>query len=219
MRILLVDDHPLFLDGLKNLLTARGLQVVGTAHDGLEALAKARSLHPDLILMDIQMPRCDGLCATRLIMAELPEMKIVMLTMSADDDDLFEAIKSGASGYLLKTEDTEEFFSRLLDLEHGEPPLSPGLAARVLRLFNRLQVSRLTGSADVKSDELPGETLSPRELEVLTLVAHGMTYKEVGVQLHLSERTIKYHMGEIIARLHLDNRAQVVDYARRAKII
>jgi DNA-binding NarL/FixJ family response regulator len=219
MRILLVDDHPLFLDGLKNLLIGRGLQVVGTAHNGLEGLEKARKLHPDVILMDVQMPVCDGLCATRLITAELPEIKIVMLTMSSDDDDLFEAIKSGASGYLLKANDTEDFFSRLLEIEHGEPPLSPGLAARILRLFSRLQVGRLTGSHDVSSDGPPDEPLSPRELEVLTLVAQGMTYKEVGGQLHLSERTIKYHMGEIIARLHMENRAQVIEYARRSGLI
>jgi two-component system NarL family response regulator len=219
LRILLVDDHPLFLDGLKNLLIGRGLQVVGIAHNGLEGLEKARTLHPDVILMDVQMPVCDGLCATRLITAELPEIKIVMLTMSSDDDDLFEAIQSGASGYLLKADDTEEFFSRLLELEHGEPPLSPGLATRILRLFSRLPAGRLTGTDDPSADGPPGEPLSPRELEVLVLVAQGMTYKEVGAQLHLSERTIKYHMGEIIARMHLDNRAQVIEYARRTKLI
>ena len=219
MKILLVDDHPLFLDGLKNLLTGRGLTVVGTAHNGLEAFDKARNLRPEVILMDIQMPVCDGLCATKLITAELPEMKIVMLTMSSDDDDLFEAIKSGACGYLLKTEDTEEFFMRLMELEHGEPPLSPGLAARILRLFSRQQFGHLTGLNRLNEDGPPSEPLSPRELEVLTLVAQGMTYKEVGAQLHLSERTIKYHMGEIIARLHLGNRAQVIEYARRTKLI
>lgn len=218
-RILLVDDHPLFLDGLKNLLTARGVQVVGAAHNGLEAFEKARNLHPDVILMDIQMPVCDGLCATRLITAELPEIKIVMLTMSSDDDDLFEAIKSGASGYLLKTEDTEEFFHLLMELERGEPPLSPGLAARILRMFGRQQAGQLTGADHVGDDGLPLEPLSPRELEVLTLVAHGMTYKEAGAQMHLSERTIKYHMGEIIARLHMDNRAQAIEFARRTKLI
>ncbi len=98
MKVLLVDDHPLFIDGLKNMLTARGVEVVGKARDGLEALEKARSLSPDLVLMDIQMPRCDGVSATRLIKAERPEIRIVMLTMSAEDEDLFAAIKSGACG-------------------------------------------------------------------------------------------------------------------------
>ena len=212
MRILLVDDHPLFLDGLKNLLNARGVQVVGTARHGLEALEKARSLRPEVILMDIQMPVCDGLTATRLITAELPEIKIVMLTMSSDDENLFEAIKSGAFGYLLKTQDTEEFFIQLMDVARGEPPLSPGLASHILKQFSRQQIS-----ATAKPSE--GEFLTPRELEVLILIAKGLTYKEVGAKLGLSERTIKYHMGEIIARLHLENRAQVIEYARRSGLV
>jgi len=216
VKILLVDDHPLFLDGLKNLLSGRGLQVVGTACNGLEALEKARTLHPEVILMDIQMPVCDGLTATRLISAELPAIKIVMLTMSGDDDDLFEAIRSGAYGYLLKTEDTEVFFNKLIDIEHGEPPLSPGLAARILRLFNRQQLEQSESATRLSGDGQLGRFLSPREMEVLTLVSHGLTYKEVGAELHLSERTIKYHMGEIIARLHLESRAQVIEYARRS---
>jgi DNA-binding NarL/FixJ family response regulator len=219
LRVLLVDDHPLFLDGLKNLLSGRGITVVGVARNGLEALESTRNLHPNVILMDIQMPVCNGLCATRFIMAEFPETKIVMLTMSDDDDDLFDAIRSGACGYLLKTEDTEEFFSRLMELEHGEPPLSPGLAARMLKLFSRQPFAQLTGVREGSDNAPQVEPLSPRELEVLALVAQGMTYKEVGAQLHIAERTVKYHMGEIIARLHLENRAQVVEYARRSKLI
>src|SRR5512136_1518630 len=132
MKTLLVDDHALFLDGLKNLLTLRGVEVVGTARDGMEALEKARTLHPEIILMDIQMPNLDGLAATRLIKAELRDVKIVMLTMSAEDEDLFEAIKNGACGYLLKTLDVDEFFSLFVGLARGEVPLSPGLAGRVL---------------------------------------------------------------------------------------
>jgi DNA-binding NarL/FixJ family response regulator len=214
MRVLLVDDHPLFRDGLKNLLTARGVQVVGTAQDGWEALEKARCLHPEVILMDIQMPGCDGLAATRLIQAEMPGIKIVMLTMSSEDEDLFAAIKSGARGYLLKTLDTEEFFGRLMEVEQGEAPLSPGLAARILQHFGQ-QLSAVRAAGERPANE----PLTSREVEVLTLVAQGLTYKEVGVKLHLGERTIKYHMSEIIARLQLENRAQVLDYARRAGII
>ena len=137
MKVLLVDDHPLFLDGLKNLLTTRGVQVVGCARDGLEGLDKARTLHPDVILMDIHMPRLDGLATLRLIKAELPEIRIVTLTMLAEDEDLFEAIKSGACGYLLKTQDTDEFFALLQDVARGEVALSPGLAARILSEFGR----------------------------------------------------------------------------------
>ena len=214
LRVLLADDHPLFLDGLKNLLSARGVQVVGIARDGFEALEKARNLLPEVILMDIQMPRCDGLAATRLIQAELPQIKIVMLTMSSDDDDLFEAIKSGAWGYLLKTQDTEAFFTHLSELALGEVPLSPGLAARILHQFGRQASETSTNQDKPQNDFLTG-----RELEVLTLVAQGLTYKEAGARLHLTERTIKYHMGEIIARLHLMNRTQVIEYARRSGLI
>jgi two-component system NarL family response regulator len=215
MKTLIVDDHPLFLEGLKNLLSLRGIEVVGTARDGMEALEKARTLRPDIILMDIKMPRLDGLAATRLIKAELPDVKIVMLTMSAEDADLFEAIKSGACGYLLKTQDVDEFFSLFLGLGRGETPLSPGLAGRILEEFAR------QGMADPTA-ELPGtkdDALSPRQIQVLTLAAQGLTYKEIGAKLYLAERTIKYHMGEIIERLHVENRLQAIRYAKGMKLV
>ncbi len=213
MKILLVDDHPLFLEGVKTLLSIRGIEVVGTARDGLEALEKTRALQPEVILMDIQMPHLDGLAATRLIKAERPSIKIVMLTMSESDEDLFEAIKSGASGYLLKTEDTDKFFELLVALTRGEVPLSPGLAGRVLEEFAR---QRGEGRS-LQQTEQKEEALTPRQIEVLTLVARGLTYKEVGAKLFLSERTIKYHMGEIIERLHMENRGQVIEYGRRMR--
>jgi len=215
MKTLLVDDHPLFLDGLKNLLTLRGIEVVGTARDGMEALEKARTLHPEIILMDIQMPNLDGLTATRLIKAELPDVKIVMLTMSAQDEDLFEAIKCGACGYLLKTEDTDEFFSLLMGLSRGEVPLSPGVAGRVLEEFAQQAMK----NKSIKPLEVKPEVLSPRQIQVLTLVAQGLTYKEIGAKLCLAERTIKYHIGEIIERLHLENRSQAIQYARGMKLV
>ena len=220
MRILLVDDHPLFLDGLRNLLKARGFDVVDVARDGLEALDKARTLRPDVILMDIQMPRCDGLCATRLIKTELPDIKIVMLTMSAADQYLFEAIKSGAAGYLLKTLDTDEFLDLLLGLARGEAPLSPGIATRVLNEFARQATSTSSSGqptlADTGADSAtaPRTSLSSRQIEILNLVSQGLLYKEVGRALGLSERTIKYHMGEIVQQLHLHGRAEVLAYIR-----
>ncbi len=214
MRVLLVDDHPLFLDGLKTLLTNHGIEVVGMARDGLEAMEKARALNPDLILMDIQMPRLSGLAATRLIKKEQPNVKIVMLTISENDEDLFEAIKSGACGYLLKADETEKFFELLSGMVQGEVALSPGLASRVLKEFARQ--GSVSGSLEgvVRKEE----ALTPRQVEVLTLIAEGLTYKEVGTKLFLTEHTIKYHMGEIIERLHLENRRQAVEYARRMKL-
>lgn len=209
MQILLVDDHPLFVDGLRDMLTRRGLSVVGIARDGLDALQKARTLRPDIILMDIQMPHCDGLAATRLIKAELPTIKIVMLTMLEDDENLFEAIKSGACGYLLKTLDTDEFMQLLMGLAQGESPLAPGLVNRILQEFGK-QSQASPGAADYTLAEL-----SSRQRQILDLAARDMTYKEIGATLGLAERTIKYHMGEIVQRLHLQNREQVLAYARQ----
>jgi len=210
VKALLVDDHPLFLEGLQGLLAGRGITVVGTATDGLEALAKARALLPDVILMDVRMPRCDGLAATRLIKAELPEVKIVMLTTSAEDEDLFEAIRSGASGYLLKSLNADALFQLLACIERGEAPLSPGLAARVLAEFAR------QAPAPQPAAQAEPLALNPRQMQVLALVAQGMPYKEVGDTLGLSERTVKYHMGEIVQRLHLRSRAEVVAWALRS---
>ncbi len=215
LRILLADDHSLFLEGLQNLLRAGGYEVIGGARDGLEALQLARALHPDVILMDVRMPGCDGLTATRLIQAEMPEIKIVMLTTSAEDEDLFEAIKSGASGYLLKNLQPDELFHYLTGLSRGEAPLSRELSARLLREFAR-QADALDehAAADLRGGP-PASELTPRQREILALVAGGMTYKEVGAALNLSENTVKYHMGEVLQRLHLKNREQVVAYARR----
>jgi DNA-binding NarL/FixJ family response regulator len=214
MKVLLVDDHALFLEGLKNLLSARGIQVVGTACDGLDALEKVRALQPDVVLMDIQMPRCNGLQATRLIKAERPEIKIVMLTVSGEDEDLFEAIKSGASGYVLKNLDAAKFFDLLSGLEQGRAALSPGLAAKIMQEF-----ARQSGGSAATSPLPLSEQLTPKQIELLTLVAQGSTYKEVAAALNLSEPTIKYHMGEIIKRLHLKNRAQAIAYAERMGLL
>jgi DNA-binding NarL/FixJ family response regulator len=209
LKILLVDDHPLFLEGIQNLLTARGLRVVGTAGDGLEALAKARALHPDLILMDVQMPRCDGLAATRMIKAEMPDVKIVMLSVSENDADLFEALKSGACGYLLKNLDARVFFDLLAQVMQGEAALAPGMTIKVLAEFAR----QAGGPAVASQESQPAPTLSSRQMEILTLAARGLTYKEVGEALCLSERTVKYHVGELLRRLHLKNRAQLIAHA------
>ena len=218
LRFLLVDDHALFLEGLSNLLATAGIQVVGQAHDGFEALAKARHLQPDVILMDVHMPRCDGLAATRLIKANMPQVKIVMLSMSEDENDLFEAVKSGASGYLLKHLQAAEFFNYLAELQAGHPPFSPGLAEKILNEFAHLPGARplQDGKTDsTRRDDTPRTDLSPRQMQILTLVAQGQTYRQVAETICISERTVKYHMAEILDRLHLQNRAQVIAYAAR----
>ncbi len=208
MKILLVDDHPLFLQSLKVLLNTSGYEVIGLAGTGVEAVKQARLLRPDLILMDIDMPDCDGLAATRLIKAEMPHIKIVMLTVSASDANLFEAVKSGASGYLLKSQSAERFLEMIAQVEQGGAALPPALAARLLEEFARQAQHVETPPVE----GVPSE-LTPRQVEILTLVAQGQTYPQVGEMLHLSEPTIRYHMGEILDRLHLNNRAQVIVYA------
>jgi two-component system NarL family response regulator len=153
------------------------------------------------------MPRCDGLEATRRIRAEMPEARIVMLTTSDEDEDLFEAIRSGAVGYLLKSMNADDLVQCLQQAVEGVPPFSPGLASRLLREFARLAHRPAT----------PPITLTTRQREVLLLVAEGLSYKEVGARLNLSPRTIKYHMAEIMALLHLEHRAQVLAYAARLR--
>jgi len=211
MKILLVDDHALFRESLQNLLTLHGYQVVDTAGDGLEALEKARHLHPDLILMDIEMPGCDGLTATCLIKAEMPDIKIVMLTVAQQEESLFEAIKSGASGYLLKSSRASQLLWHLGQLAEGQAALSPGLADKLLEEFARMGRQLESNSEQVEETA----DLTARQREILTLIAQGMTYEEMGKTLCLSERTIRYHMEEIIQRLHLENRSQVIAYAAR----
>jgi two-component system NarL family response regulator len=216
MRVLVVDDHRLMSDAISNLLAAHEIEVLGVAGDGLEAIQRAQELHPDVILMDIRMPRCDGLSATRQIKALCPEIKILMLTTSAEDQDLFESIKSGASGYLLKSISGNAFIEALRGLEQGTPPFSPGLASRLLREFAKLSSTeeRFSGAVDHPNDrEEQTNELTERQTEVLRLVAQGFTYREVGKQLSVSERTVRFHMTEIISRLHLQNRSQVLAYA------
>jgi len=226
MRVLIADDHPLFVDGVCSLLEAHGIDVIGTAGDGQAAVTEALRLEPDLVLMDLSMPVCDGLAATRLIKAQRPEIRIVVLTTSAEDEDLFEAIKSGACGYLLKITAAPAFIEALHGLEQGVPPFSPGLAERLLREFARLAEAQRQENRETRTHE-DGETvsLSPplrippsvglteRQTDVLRLVSAGLTYKEVGAALALSEFTVRYHMGEIMRLLHLENRSQVIGYA------
>ena len=200
MRVLLADDHALVRAGIGSLLRASGADVVGEAGDGDEAIELARTLRPDLIFMDVQMPNRSGLEATRVIKAEMPDVKVVMLTVSDDEADLFEAVKSGAEGYLLKNLREDEFAEVLLRLGADEPILSPPLARKLLQEFARLKHS--------SDDEL-----TKREKEVLALVTSGATNKEIASQLYISASTVDFHVHNILTKLHLRNRTQAVAWA------
>lgn len=218
MNLMLVDDHALFLEGLQYLLETYGVKVVGKARNGREAFVKARILNPDIILMDIRMPECSGLDAVRMIKAEMPGIHIVMLTSSEEDEDLFDAIKYGASGYLLKDTDCKKLISMLADIENGGVPLSPGFALRLLKEFRDDGKEHSNLKQDISEGRRPVR-LTERQLEVLELVAGGATYKETGEALGLTERTVKYHMGRIIELLQLENKAQVISYAVQRGLI
>jgi len=211
MRVLIVDDHELFRDGIRSLLSTEGIEVVGEASDGLEALEKVRRLQPDIVLLDIMMPRCDGLEATRLIKAEMPDTKIVILTAVEDDGNIFEAIKSGAQGYLLKSMRGAQFVSLLKGVQRGEAAITSDVAGKILDEFSR-QARRMKGGREV-------DQLTERETQVLRLLVEGRTNKQIGVALSLSENTIKYHLRNILEKLHLHNRAQVVAYAMRHGLV
>jgi DNA-binding NarL/FixJ family response regulator len=220
MRVLLVDDHSLFRRGVASLLTAHHIDVVGEASDGLKAFEMARELKPDVILMDIEMPKCDGLAATRLIKSELPQIKIVMLSISEEDDQLFEAIKSGASGFLLKRSNSEDFLDGLFSLAQGKVPFSTGLGEKVLSEFARLTKPQAQPSqAEMLNEELgqaiTSHQLTERQVQVLTLVVQGKSNEEIGETLGLSERTIKYHMALVLKKLNMENRTQVVAFFAR----
>ncbi len=211
MKLVLADDHALFRDGLRNLLEAHGLDVVAEATNGREALEVARKVKPDIILMDIQMPVLNGLDATRLLSAELPDIRIVMLTASDDDADIFEAIKYGASGYLSKDLDAARLIELLEGVMRGEPALSPAVARKVLGEFAR---------PEARSTLPPGTSLTEREREVLTLLVSGTTSnRDLAEALFVSENTIKYHLRNILEKLHLSSRAQVIAYAMQHRLV
>lgn len=207
IRILLVDDHPMFRSGVTSVLRQQSdFELVGEANDGEEALEKAKELMPDVILMDVYMPGMDGLEATRRIKEALPYVKIVMLTVSEEDKDLFEAIKAGAHGYLLKNIEPEAFFRALRAAFRGEASISRAIVTKILEEFASL------AQRDPKETR-PQKKLSPREQEVLELLAKGKTNKGIALSLGISENTVKNHMKNILEKLHLENRVQAAAYA------
>lgn len=211
MRVLIVDDHALFRSGLASLLTANDIDVVGEASNGFEAVEKARQLKPDIILMDIKMADLNGIQATRLIKAEIPTAKIIMVTAFDHDEDLFEAMRSGAVGYILKNIKAEEFIKLLSNVMEGNVAVSPWAANKIIQeMFRQPEKTRSTQSS---SD------LTKKEFEVISLVATGATNKEISLSLNISDNTVKFHLRNIMEKLHIKNRAQLAVYATRKGIV
>lgn len=205
MRVMVVDDHALFREGVVGLLKQQpDIQVVGEASDGLEALVMARNLKPDVILMDITMPGTDGIQATRVIKQELPQTNIIVLTVRDEDDQLFEAIKSGAQGYLLKTIRAQQLIEMLRAAQNGEPAISPALAARMVEEFRRIANAPRAASEEDKQIEL----LTPRERQVLDLIARGASDREIAQTLTVSLYTVKAHVRSVLQKLQVVSRRQ-----------
>jgi DNA-binding NarL/FixJ family response regulator len=213
VRVLLADDHSLLREGLCGILNnLPDFEVVGEANDGLEVLVKARELEPDMIIMDVSMPGCNGVEATQQIKEEAPETIIVMLTVSDDDEQLFEAIKSGAQGYLLKSIRSRDLITMLRGAVRGEAAISPTMGGRMLDEFRRLSQQPARASGQVPA-------LTGREQEVLGLVAGGASDMEIAEALTLSVHTVKSHMRNILAKLHLSQRHEAAQYALREGLI
>jgi DNA-binding NarL/FixJ family response regulator len=230
IRILLADDHTLFLKGIESLLSYKsGFDIVGTARDGLEAIEIARKTIPDIILMDVDMPRCNGLEAVRHIKREMPQIKIVMLTVSDSSDDLYQSIKAGAQGYLLKDLEPSQLSYLLKGVANGEAALSGLIAAKILEDFSTLIPSsssihdKTNCNARRNTNKLKDvdfeNSLSEREIEVLELLVDGKSNQEIAQALVITINTVKTHLSNILAKLHLQNRVQLAVYAVRQQLV
>ena len=211
-RVILVDDHDLFRTGLVNLLTEQGVHVIGEAATGDAALRLVRDLAPDVVVMDINMPGISGVDATREIAAFAPRTRVVVLTISADDGDVVDAVMAGACGYLLKDSSIQELIAGIRAAAAGESLISPQIATKVLQLLRSQQAG--TGHTKQVRAEL-----SERELDVLKLIAVGKDNSEIAKELFISPKTVKNHISNILMKLQIDNRIQAAVYAVRSGIV
>jgi two-component system NarL family response regulator len=214
IRVLIADDQALFRRGLYVVLgTEDHIDVVAEAENGEEAVAKAVELAPDVVLMDVRMPRINGIEAARQINLQVPTTKILMLTVSDEEDDLYEAIKAGANGYLLKEISVEEVAEAIRAVVQGQSLISPSMASKLLNEFNSL------ARKAEERQQYPAPALTSRELEVLKLVAKGMSNREIADELYISENTVKNHVRNILEKLHLHSRMEAVIYAVKERLL
>lgn len=214
IRVLVVDDHALFRRGLEIVLAAEpDIEVVGEAGDGAEAVDAAQDLLPDIVLLDVRMPRRGGIEACTAIKEVAPSARIIMLTMSDDEADLYDAIKAGATGYLLKEISTDEVATAIRAVADGQSQISPSMAAKLLTEFKSM-IQR-----DDERRLVPAPRLTDREVEVLRLVATGKNNRDIAKQLFISENTVKNHVRNILEKLQLHSRMEAVVYAVREKIL
>jgi len=215
IKVLVVDDHTLFRRGIAAVLAdQKNLKVVGEALDGLEAIEKAKEIVPDIILMDLNMPNCSGLEATQALQTEVPQVNILVLTVSDKESDLFTAIKFGAKGYILKNTEPEELIHAIFHIAQGGVIISPLMATKLLTEFKDL-----TAGVERESTEEAKANLSPREEEVLQQLSQGATNKEIADSLFISENTVKTHLRNIMDKLHLANRSQAAAYAVKRGLV
>ena len=212
LRVLIVDDHDLFRTGLRNLLEEQGVQIVGEAASGAEAVKIVRDLAPEVVVMDLNMPGMGGVEATRHITAIAPLTRVVMLTISEEDSDVMAAILAGACGYLLKDSSIQELMAGIRAASHGESLISPAIAAKLL------QRVRATSTQPEIANQIRAE-LSDREIEVLKLIANGKDNAVIAAELHISPKTVKNHISNILMKLQIDNRIQAAVYAVRSGIV
>ncbi|SRR5690554_1182399 len=211
-RLLLCDDHAMFRQGLRSILeTEDDFRIIGEAATGREAVRYALETRPDVILMDIQMPELDGVAATKAILAEQPDARVIILTMYRQDRYVFEAIKVGARGYLLKDSDSNVLIDAIRRIADGEALLNPGMAAEILNEFRK--TSQMTSGPDHRLSEL-----SERESDILRLLAKGSSNQDIAEALEISEKTVRNRLSEIFSKLRLNNRTQAALYALREGI-
>ncbi|MGH3052041.1 MAG: response regulator [Gaiellaceae bacterium] len=212
IRVVIVDDHDLFRTGLKNLLEEQGVQVIGEAANGRDALRLVSELAPDVVIMDLNMPGISGVDTTRQLAAVAPLARVVVLTISADDDDVMNAVVAGACGYLLKDSSIQDLVAGIIAAAAGESLISPQIASKVLQRL-RSQTAHVDAAETIRAE------LSDREIEVLKLIANGKDNAQIAGELFISPKTVKNHISNILMKLQIDNRIQAAVYAVRSGIV